>query len=419
LAEKRPSIDPQEHSMKLARHFLVITLFCFSTMYVAASDAPASGLVQLAKVKASNGTTEDRFGSDIAASGNTVVIGQWNRNTQIGSVYVFVKSKRGWSDMTETAQIVPPEGTAFYGNVAIDGDTLIAGATVNGVESVCVFVKPTTGWADATVNAVLTPSDSAGNGFGNSLAISGDTVVVGAVAFDSVGAAYVFVKPAGGWASETQTAKLTDGVVGSGFGNAVAIDADTIVLGVPYKEIGFNFDGGALDVFVKPASGWTDNMTPTAQLTAPVSLLLGDGPNAISGDTIIAGDIGRVLIFVAPATGWRDTRKATASLTDGVLRDKDNFGATATINGNTIVVGAFEATVGSHQQQGAAYIFQKPATGWKSTSSFSQMLTASDGHIDDWFGTAVAIAGSAIVVGADDATIDGNFDQGAAYIFGH
>jgi len=59
--------------MKLARHFLVITLFCFSTMYVAASDAPASGLVQLAKVKASNGTTEDRFGSDIAASGNTAI----------------------------------------------------------------------------------------------------------------------------------------------------------------------------------------------------------------------------------------------------------------------------------------------------------------------------------------------------------
>lgn len=404
--------------MKAVRQFLVLTLLCLSAMYIVASDAPTSGLVQLAKLKASNGATDDFFGSRVAASGNTVAVGSLNRITWTGSVYVFVKRASGWDDMTETVELTPPEGIVLYGNVAISGDTIIAGATVNGAASVCVFVKPATGWADATETAVLSPSDGfSGDDFGNSLAISGDTVVVGAPDFGAPGAVYVFVKPAEGWASETETAELTDGIEGDGFGDAVAIDGDTIVTGAPYTQVGYTFDAGLLDVFVKPAGGWVP-MNPTAQLTAPVSLLLGDGPTSISGNTIVSSDIGRVFVFVKPTSGWRNTQRI-ATLTDGVARYKDLFGSSASISANTVVVGAPEAKIGSRQYQGAAYTFQRPATGWQSTSVFTQMLTATDGREGDWFGTGVAFAGDAIVIGAQSATIDGNLDQGAAYIFGY
>ena len=404
--------------MKCTRRSFVATLFCVWTMYVAASDAGASDLVQLAKLKASNGAVEDFFGGRVAASGDTVAVGSSNRITFTGSVYVFVKPANGWHDMTETVELTPPAGTVLYGNVAISGDTLIAGATVNGAAAVCVFVKPATGWADATETAVLSPSDGfSGNGFANSLAISGDTVVVGAANFGDVGSVYIFVKPTDGWSSETETAKLTDGINSDGFGAAVGIDGETLVTGAPDTEVGFTFDAGLLDVFVQPPGGWTE-MNPTAQLTAPVSLLLGDGPTFISGDTIVSGDIGRVFVFVKPAAGWRNTQRI-AVLSDGIARDKDAFGTSASISANTVVVGAPEAKIGSRQLQGSAYTFQRPSTGWQSTSAFTQMLTAAHGRAGDWFGTAVAFAGDAIVIGAQSATVGGNLEQGAAYIFGH
>jgi hypothetical protein len=120
--------------------------------------------------------------------------------------------------------------------------------------------------------AELTPSDgSANDWFGNAIAISGNTVAVGQ--FDpnteQYGAVYVYVKPSAGWTNMTQTAKLTSSDNGEGFGTSVAISGNTIVVGAANTS---NFDApaatpGAVYVFVKPAGGWTD-MTETAKLTA-------------------------------------------------------------------------------------------------------------------------------------------------------
>jgi hypothetical protein len=101
----------------------------------------------------------------------------------------------------------------------------------------------------------LTASDGvSGDVLGSSVAVSGDTIVVGApIPSSRPGAAYVFVKPAGGWGNATETAKLaaSDGAAGDGFGSAVAISGDTIVVGAPDK----NNNQGAAYVFVKPAGG--------------------------------------------------------------------------------------------------------------------------------------------------------------------
>src|SRR5262245_19714273 len=119
--------------------------------------------------------------------------------------------------------------------------------------------------------AKLTASDAAqGDQLGFTVAISGDTVVAGAP-FAKIGsnvnqgAAYVFVRAAGGWATMTETGKLTasDGAAGDEFG-VVAISGDTIAVGSSAK-IGSNTKQGAVYVFVKPASGWM-TATETAKL---------------------------------------------------------------------------------------------------------------------------------------------------------
>ena len=120
--------------------------------------------------------------------------------------------------------------------------------------------------------AILTPSDGERfNLFGDSVAVSGDVIVVGAPGAtvgdqDSQGAVYVFVRPAGGWVSATEAARFTasDGIRNDNLGTSVAISGDTIVAGAP--SIGGD-DPGAVYVFVKPGGGWA-NGTETAKLTA-------------------------------------------------------------------------------------------------------------------------------------------------------
>ena len=123
--------------------------------------------------------------------------------------------------------------------------------------------------------AKLTASDgAAGDRFHVSAAVSGDTVVVGASGDDvganaDQGSAYVFVKPGAGWVSGTETAKLTasDGAAFDRFGSSVAVSGDTIVVGASGDDVGANADQGSAYVFVKPGAGWVSG-TETAKLTA-------------------------------------------------------------------------------------------------------------------------------------------------------
>ena len=151
-----------------------------------------------------------------------------------------------WSgNLTETAKLTASDGAAgdYFGHsVAISGNTVVVGAdyaTVGGNSqqgAAYVFVEPTSGWVSTTQTAKLTASDGAAdNYFGWSVAVSGNTVVVGELgATGYQGAAYVFVEPAsGGWANATETAKLTgpDGTTINGFGRSVAISGNTVVVG--------------------------------------------------------------------------------------------------------------------------------------------------------------------------------------------
>lgn len=330
-------------------------------------EKPGNGwtrMFQTAELTPSDAFVGNEFGAQVAISGDTIVVGANN-----GKVYVFVKPAGGWKDMTETAQLTDGQGNSeFFGNaLAIDQGTIVVGAPsaiVNGVSSgaAYVFLAPTTGWVTtSTFNARLSSSDgAASDSFGYAVGVSGGTIVVGAPFHQGrQGEAYIFTKPAAGWTSGTETAKLTRSNPGQfdEFGLAVGVYRNTAVVGAPQAAV-TNGDGAA-DVFVKPASGWAD-ATETAELIAPVFT--------------------------------------------------QNIGFAVAIAGQAVTVGCFSPG-------NLVFVYDRPVSGWVSTSQPQFQLSGGPGLT--WFGFSVAMDTGAIVVGAPFQTVRLQLDQGAAWVFAH
>jgi hypothetical protein len=357
--------------------FLSLTL---SSSAFGQSGAGASPpWVQLAKLSSSSLYAYGN-GNSVGISGDVVVVGA--PYGQFASVYVMPHP--GWANMVETATLTASDEPVWgnFGNsVAIVGDTIVVGdpaANVGFTGAVYVFVRPSRGWSGTlTQTAKLTASDAAsGDELGYSVAISGDTIVSGApYQLREVGAAYEFTKPAGGWVDSTETAKLTasDGQPPQGLGISVSASAGVIVAGSPFATIGSNQGQGAVYVYVEPAGGWT-NATQTAKLTS----------------------------------------------SDG--QQYDDLGYSVSLSGQVLAAGAPGPDFGSTTGPGAAYVFVEPAGGWASNTQTAK-LTAAGGYAGDYFGTSVATDGNVVVSGAPRYSHSKNqlaskfFNEGAAYIF--
>ncbi len=209
---------------------------------------------ETAKLLASDGAEDDYFGGSVAFSGSAVVVGAWadgDNGLNSGSAYVFTEPVGGWAGtLNENAKLLASDGAAgdhFGNSVAVSGSTVVAGAWAdddNGNQSgsAYVFTEPVGGWAGTlNENAKLLASDSAAEDyFGNSVAVSGSTVVVGAFGDDDYvpnsGSAYKFAEPVGGWAGTlNQNAKLlaSDGAVGGHLGSSVAVSGSLVIVGAP------------------------------------------------------------------------------------------------------------------------------------------------------------------------------------------
>lgn len=387
--------------------------------------------IQQAKLISSDGAANDNFGYAVAISGDTVVVGAYRAS----SAYVFVRPTNGWSgDLNESAKLNGSDtllSSCFGLGVAIDGDTIIVGAPRKDADrgAAYVFAKPVSGWSGTlTENAKLTASDrAAGDWFGTSVAISGDTIVVGAYGDDSYkGSGYVFVKPVSGWSgnlNENAKATASDGFANDWFGVAVAASGYAIVIGAPLAKVGSNEDQGATYLFVKPSGGWSGNLNENAKLTASDGAASDQFGASVATDTDMAAigakgansSAGAGYVFVKPVGGWTGNPNQDAKLlaSDGVAND--HLGSAIGVSGGSVVIGAHNES----SNTGAAYVFAKPAGGWNGSMNEDTKLTASDGSAGDVFGLAVGISGDAIVAGAPYRTIGGNMQQGTAYVFGN
>jgi hypothetical protein len=308
---------------------------------------------------------------------------------------------------------------------AADAFSRLPAAARTPIANVLKHLSPKA-WAQL---AELTASDGATNDIGGaSIAYSKDVVVIGAPqegATHFQGAAYVFVKPKTGWKDATETAKLTasDGAAGDVFGSGVAIEKNTIVVGAPGATVNGNAAEGAAYVFTRPKSGWQSTSTFAAKIypsdgqrSASFGKSVAMAPKTIvvGAPATVGARPGEAYVYVEPKRGWKSgSQTAILTALDGAAGDY--FGRSVATDGNTIVVGAPDATVGGFSQAGAGYLFVKPADGWINSSQTTK-LTAGDVDPDNYLGCSVALAGGTVVLGSYGWPGTGA-DLGAAYVY--
>ena len=281
------------------------------------------------------------------------VPGEWGGS---GTAYVSSMPKGGWGSSTPYSAELSlgshvPSGK-LGSSVAVNGDTLVVGAPqdhesgYHGVQSgsAQVFTRSDTGWQYV---AELTREDgSATDRFGGAVAVDGNTIVVGAYKASRDGKAYVFVKPPAGWETTSTAVELSapDTEYRDAFGRAVAVDGDTVVVGAPF----WNSTFGAVYVFTRSGQTWS----------------------------------------------------LAARLTERSGDERSWFGRSVSVDGDVIIVGADSANnSGRPDRPGAAYVFTKPSGGWGSTPSVAR-LTAGDAAGQDSFGFSVSVSGDTVVVGS-------------------
>jgi hypothetical protein len=441
----------------------------------------------------------DRLGRSIAISGNTLVVGApgesssasqvetVNSTANAGAVYVFVRSGDAWSQQTYLKASNAERDDLFGASVAISGDTLVVGAPGEdsrsagleldnwdeGAGAAYVFTRSDGVWnQQAFLKAGYSDEDDQ---FGASVAISGDTLVVGAPGESSSatggernngapssGAAFVFFRNNGTWSHQAYL-KASNAEADDLFGTSVAISDDTLVVGAPEEDssaAGGEADNsaslaGAAYVFTRSEGVWSQQALLKADNTegdeAPTLFsassdysisffppINGDkfGTSvAISGDTLVVGATGED----SSATGGQADNSASlagaayvfthsggvwsqqAYLKASNAESEDEFGATIAISGDTLVVGApcedSSATGGeadnSASNAGAAYVFTRSGGVWSQLT----YLKASNAEVGDRFSASVAISGDTVVVGApyeDSSANSGETDNSAS-----
>ncbi|MCH7489034.1 MAG: FG-GAP repeat protein, partial [Chloroflexi bacterium] len=389
---------------------------------------------------ASDAEADDEFGYAVAVSGDTTVVGARVEDAGgnfAGAAYVFQRDEGGADNWGEVTKLTASDATAgdFFGfSVAVSGDTAVVGAhgeDTGGTFAGAAYVfERGEGGADnwGQVEKLTASDPETLDQFGVSVAVSGDTAVVGAIQGDAgdsnTGSAYVFQRNEGGTDNWGQVKKLTasDAEAYDEFGWSVAASADTVVVGAIAERAG-GVEAGAAYIFQRDEGG-QDNWGEVTKLTAS-DAQAGDlfGIRvALSGDTVVVGawledtpfaNVGAAYVFErneGGADNWGEVTKLSASDASA----NDNLGIGVAISGDRAVVGAFGEDAGGNAA-GAAYVFQRNEGGADNWGEVRK-LTASDAQSGDNFGIRVAVSGDTAVLGAVREDAEGE-NAGAAYVF--
>jgi hypothetical protein len=442
-------------------------------------------IAQQAFLKASNPGQFDGFGQSLDLSGDTLVVGAPNEDSgatgvggnqndesqsNAGAAYVFVRGPQGWSQQaylkaadTTAARGISPGGDAFGTSVAIDGDTIVVGApfddsgvvgdpTDNALGNAgAAYVFERVGGTWVQTGYLKSPAPGSDERLGTSVAVAGDTIVAGAPGANlTPGSAQVFVQSGGVWSHQAELVQ-SFGQVDDAFGASVAIDGDTVVVGTPSDNssatgvngnpIPYSASGsGAAYVFVRTASTWTQEAyvkasnTEIADNFGSAVAIQGDllaiaAPNEDSAATGIGGNqasnaasnSGAVYLFERTGTNWAQVAYVKASNTNA----GDAFGASLALSPQHLLVGASSersnATGLSGNQldnslsfAGAAYLFARTGSSVAQVAYVKSTWSAESGL----FGSAAALDGSAFVVGESGSARDASGANGGPALLG-
>jgi hypothetical protein len=405
--------------------FLVFALLAIDTWTYGQCDC---SLTEMQLLSAASPVQGDTLGSSIAIDGQVVVAGVPTRENQanpgvlsVGSVVIFRLEAQGdWSQEQELFADDAAAGDNLGSSVAIDGDVAIAGAPMDDdgptveVGSAYVFrYNATTGsWSQ---EAKLEASDAAsGDQFGTSVAIQGDTAVIGApfkdtFTVDAAGAVYVFKKVGSTW-NQVQTFSASMPEDEDYFGRSVAIDGSRIVIGGTRSGTS---SPGKVWVFKLNGTTWEQE----AEIEPDTPPASGDNFGLsvdIEGEIIIAGahenddaasNSGAAFVFSYSGGSWIQQQQLTACDASG----GESFGFSVSLSAGNLVVGARNASVSSHSAAGAAYVFEHVGGTWSALARLEQ----SDPATADRFGHAVSISRKGVAVGAPfDGVAPGIDDAG-------
>ena len=378
--------------------------------------ATAALETEVAKLTAVDAAAGDFLGSAVAFSGDTAVVGapfDDDAGDRSGSAYVFVRSAGTWSQQAKLTASDAAAVDLFGETVAISGDTVVVGARGSGsAGSAYVFVRSGGTWSQQQKLTV-----AAAGSFGFSVAVSGDTALVGDLGDDDVasnsGAVYVFFRSAMSW-SEQAKLKASDPAMDDWFGHTAALNGDTAVVGAQTDRVGGFYTGSAY-VFFRSGGVWSQQEKLTADDAAANDEF--SHSLAISDDTAVVGapfgddggkNSGSAYVFSRSAGSWSQQPKLTA----GDARASDSFGWSVAVSGDTVVVGA-RADDRADSNTGSAYVFVDSGGSW----SQEAQLTASDAAQADFLGTSVAVSGDTVLAGVpfDD---DFGSNSGSVYVFG-
>ncbi len=399
--------------------------------------AAALAALERQQLTASDPSVDAGFGYSIAVSGGTAVVGAPARNVgenaQQGAVYVFMRAGATW---TQQQELTAGDGVAedgFGTAVALSGDTVLIGAS-NGARqgpgAVYVFTRSGVTW---TEHQKLSASDSTNNClFGFSVVLDGNTAVVGAPAqpYDSAadapgpGAAYVFTRSGATWSLQQE---LAGGVSAAGvwgrFGYGLALDGDTIMISELGRTVGENASQGAVHVYARSGVTWTAQQLLVQSDGGAWDGFGGGGTSlALEGDTALLGAShhqvganvaqGAVYVFTRKGATWSQRQELTSS--DGMSNDR--FGDAVALGGDAALVGASQRTPVESPGPGAAYVFRRAGGDW---AQDGEALRASDPAAGDSFGLKVALCGDSAFVGAPDKDIGDatGAGAGAAFVF--
>jgi hypothetical protein len=393
---------------------------------MAPSHAQAStsgGWVQGQKLVASDGKAGANFGDCTSISGDTALICAeqdfGGHATWAGAAYIFTRTGTTW---TQQQKLNASDGAFndYFGWVgALDGNTALITAIWdddNGVDSgsAYVFVRTGTTW---TQQAKLTASDgAAGDHFGYSCALNGDTAMIGANwdddCGDGSGSLYVFTRTGTTW-TEQQKMHSSDEQAGDRFSGSIALVNDTALIGA-YWDDDNGVDAGSAFVFTRTGTTWSQQQ----------KLLASDGAAgdsfgssvSVYGDTAFFGAYGdndngnlsgSAYVFTRSGTTWTQQQKLLAS--DGAAGDQFS-GGSISVWGDTVLIGAM-LDDDNGKDSGSAYIFTRMGTTWAQ----QQKLLPSDGAANDQFGIVILSGDTAFISSWYDDDMGSN--SGSVYVF--
>ena len=361
------------------------------------------------KLIASDGATDDFFGSCTAISNNIIVTGapyEDENGDYSGSAYIYEFDGANWNE-TKLLASDGATGDRFGRSVAVNGETVVIGS--ENSESIYIYKFNGKIWEESKIVA----SDGSGNAFfGQSVAVSGETVVVGAYYDDdngsASGSAYIYQFDGANW-NETKLL-ASDGATYDYFGISVSISGDTVVIGAAGDDDNGTNSGSAY-IYQFDGTNWNETkLLPSdgestddfgGRVAASQNIIV---VSATSDDDNGEGS-GSAYIYEFDGANWNET-KLLAS--DG--ESSDDFSRSVAVNGETVVVGA-DSNDDNGLNSGSAYIYQFDGTNWNETK-----LLPSDGSSNDNFGESVSVSNDAVVVGAPEDDDNGS-NSGSAYIF--